>query len=144
MPPLSQSSGCPATSIPYGVAARRLSCSKKNLKASKPSEHSPSGGMSKYLGGNIGYRDKSSSWYKSGSLMVVPLDRLYNIGDKPIVILYALKKEKTRGPSIARPLDGRRPQSKCMPPLSQSRGCPATMDLTGQLRMGSRPVACRV
>ena len=31
---------------------------KKNLNVSKPPEHSPSGGVSKYLGGNIGCRDK--------------------------------------------------------------------------------------
>ena len=37
---------------------------KKNLNASKPSEHLLSGGkMSKGLGGNIGCRDKTSSWY---------------------------------------------------------------------------------
>ena len=35
---------------------------KKNLNASKPSEHPPSGGkMSKGLGGNIGCKDKTSS-----------------------------------------------------------------------------------
>ena len=35
---------------------------RENLNASKPSEHSPSGGMSKDLGGSIGCRDKSYSW----------------------------------------------------------------------------------
>ena len=34
---------------------------RKNLNASKPSEHPPSGEkLSKYLGGDIGCRDKSS------------------------------------------------------------------------------------
>ena len=43
---------------------------KKNLNASKPSEHPPSGEkMSKGLGGNIGCRDKTSSWYQTGSPM---------------------------------------------------------------------------
>ena len=43
---------------------------KKNLNASKPSEHPPSEGkMSKGLGGNIGCRDKTSSWYQTGSPM---------------------------------------------------------------------------
>ena len=41
-----------------------------NLNASKPSEHPPSGEkMSKGLGGNIGCRDKTSSWYQTGSPM---------------------------------------------------------------------------
>ena len=41
---------------------------KKNLNASKPSEHPPSGEeMSEGLGGNIGCRDETSSWYQSGS-----------------------------------------------------------------------------
>ena len=36
----------------------------------KPSEHPPSGEkMSEGLGGNIGCRDKTSSWYQSGSPM---------------------------------------------------------------------------
>ena len=44
---------------------------KKNLNASKPSEHPPSGEkMSEgFLGGNIGCRDKTSSWYQTGSPM---------------------------------------------------------------------------
>ena len=43
---------------------------KKNLNAFKPSEHPPSGEkMSKGLGGNIGCRDKTSSWYQTGSPM---------------------------------------------------------------------------
>ena len=38
--------------------------SKKNLNATKPCEHSPSGvNLSKSLGGNIACRDKNSSWY---------------------------------------------------------------------------------
>ena len=40
---------------------------KENLNASKPSEHPPSGGkMTEGLGGNIGCRDKTSSWYQTG------------------------------------------------------------------------------
>ena len=42
---------------------------KKNLNASKPSEHPPSGEeMSKGLGENIGcmHRDKTSSWHLNG------------------------------------------------------------------------------
>ena len=43
-----------------------LALFKKNLNASKPSEHPPSGEkMSKGLGGNIGCRDKTSSWYQT-------------------------------------------------------------------------------
>ena len=43
---------------------------KKNMNASKPSEHPLSGDkMSKGLGGNIGCRDKTSSWYQTGSPM---------------------------------------------------------------------------
>ena len=43
---------------------------KKSLNASKPSEHPPSGEkMSKGLGGNVGCRDKTSSWYQTGSPM---------------------------------------------------------------------------
>ena len=42
----------------------------KNLNASKPSEHRSSGEiMSKGLSGNIGCRDKTSSWYQTGSPM---------------------------------------------------------------------------
>ena len=39
---------------------------KKNLNASKPSEHPQ---VSEGLGGNIGCRDKTSSWYQKGSSM---------------------------------------------------------------------------
>ena len=43
---------------------------KKNMNASKPSEHPPSGGkMSEGLGGDIGCIDKTSSWYQTGSPM---------------------------------------------------------------------------
>ena len=43
---------------------------KKNLNASKPSEHPPSGEkMSEGSRGNIGCRDKTSSWYQTGSPM---------------------------------------------------------------------------
>ena len=43
---------------------------KKNLNASKPSEHPPSGeNMTEGLGGNIVCRDKTSSWYQTGSPM---------------------------------------------------------------------------
>ena len=43
---------------PYAIGS--VPSLKKKLNASKPPELSPSGGMSKYLGGNIGCRDKSS------------------------------------------------------------------------------------
>ena len=41
---------------------------KKNLNASKPSEHSPDEGgkVSKRLGGIIGCKDKTSSWHLIG------------------------------------------------------------------------------
>ena len=46
---------------------RAPSVFKKNLNESKPSEHPPSEEkMSKGLGGNIGCRDKTSSWYQTG------------------------------------------------------------------------------
>ena len=52
----------------YGDNIGSLLLFKKNLNASKPSEHPPSGGkMSKGLGVNIGCRDKTSSWYQTGS-----------------------------------------------------------------------------
>ena len=41
---------------------------KKNLNASKPSEHPPQVEEC-LLGGNIGCRDKTSSWYLKGSPM---------------------------------------------------------------------------
>ena len=65
-------------------------CFKKNPNASNPSEHPPSGEkMSKGLGaGNIGCRDKTSSWYQTGSPMEIPLGQQYNIGEKPSVILH--------------------------------------------------------
>ena len=48
---------------------------RKNLNASlfKSSEHPhpPWGGMSKDLGGNVGCRDKNSSWYQMASPMLV-------------------------------------------------------------------------
>ena len=60
---------------------------KKNLNASKPSEHPPSGGkMSKGLGGNIGCRDnKTSLWYQ-GFANVTTSGQQYNIEEKPSVI----------------------------------------------------------
>ena len=53
------------------VTARQGPLFKKNLSASKPFEHLPSGEkMSEGLGGNIGCsRDKTSSWYQTGSPM---------------------------------------------------------------------------
>ena len=45
------------------LSESEILCLEENLNTSKPPEHSPSGGMSKYLGGNIGRRDKSSSCY---------------------------------------------------------------------------------
>ena len=43
---------------------------KKNLNASEPSEHpAPGEKLSKGLGGNIGCRDKNSSWHEKGSPM---------------------------------------------------------------------------
>ena len=48
----------------------RVELLKKNLSASKPLEHPPSGEkVSKGLGGNIGCRDKTSSLYQMGSPM---------------------------------------------------------------------------
>ena len=44
--------------------------------------------MSKRLGGIIGCKYNTSSWYLNGSAMVVPLDQQYNVGEKPTVILY--------------------------------------------------------
>ena len=62
---------------------------KKYLNASERSEHPPPGAkLSKGLGGNIGCRDKNSSWYQKGSLMVVTSGQQYNIRAKPSVMLY--------------------------------------------------------
>ena len=65
---------------------------KKNLNASKPSEHPSSGEkMSKvYLGGNIGCRDETSSWHLNGfpDGTVVTSGQQYNLGEKSTVILY--------------------------------------------------------
>ena len=44
--------------------------------------------MSKRLGGIIGCKYKTSSWHLNGFPMVVTLGQQYNIGEKPIVILY--------------------------------------------------------
>ena len=42
-------------------------CLKKDLNASRPSEHPPVGGkMSKRLGGIIGCKYKTSSWHLNG------------------------------------------------------------------------------
>ena len=62
---------------------------KKNQKAPRSSEHPPVRGrkMSKRLGGIIGGKYKTSSWYLNGFAMVVTLGRQHNIGEKPIVIL---------------------------------------------------------
>ena len=67
---------------------------KKNLNASKPSGEK----LSKYLGGNIGCRDKNPSWYQKGSpMMVVTLGQQYNVGEKPTVILYTYIKRHYSG-----------------------------------------------
>ena len=41
---------------------------KKNMKASNPSKHPPNHGgqISKCLGGNLGCKDKNSSWHLNG------------------------------------------------------------------------------
>ena len=48
-----------------------MCCFKKKLNASKPYEHPPSGEkmFSEGLGGDIGCKDKTSSWYQTGSPM---------------------------------------------------------------------------
>ena len=62
---------------------------KKNMNVSRLSEHSSvRGKMSKILGGIIVCEDKISSWYLTGSPMVVTLGHQYNIGEKPTVMLY--------------------------------------------------------
>ena len=75
--------------------------SKKNLNASRPSEHPPvRGKMSKRLGGIIGCKCKTSSWDLNGFLkknqnasrpseqMVVTLGQQYDTGEKPTAMLY--------------------------------------------------------
>ena len=52
--------------IYYYYVGCKYSCSSKHLNASRSSEHPPSGEkMFKGLGGNIGCRDKTSSWYQT-------------------------------------------------------------------------------
>ena len=64
-------------------------CLKKNMNASRPSEHSPvRGKMSKRLGGIIGCKDKTSSWHLNGFSDGSNIGS-YNVGEKPAtVILY--------------------------------------------------------
>ena len=44
--------------------------------------------MSKGLGGNIGCKDKTSSWYLNGFPNVTTSGQQYNIEEKPSVIYY--------------------------------------------------------
>ena len=61
----------------------------KNLNASKPSEHAPSGKkMSKGLGRNIGCRDKNFFMVSKGFPNATISGQQYNIREKPSVILY--------------------------------------------------------
>ena len=64
---------------------------KKTLNAPRPSEHPPlMGKMSKRLGGIMCCKCKTSSRHLNGFSfpMVVILDQLYNVGEKPTFILY--------------------------------------------------------
>ena len=55
---------------------------KKNLNASKPSEHPPSGEkMSKVLGGNIGCRRQNLFMVSNGFPNVTTSGQQYNIGE---------------------------------------------------------------
>ena len=60
---------CPADHVQYRIG-NRVYCIflKKNLNASRPSEHPPvrGGKMSKRLGGIIGCKYKTSSWHLNG------------------------------------------------------------------------------
>ena len=61
---------------------------KKNQNAPRPSEHPlvRGGEMSKRLGGIIGCKYKTSSWYLNGFPDGTVVT--YNVGEKPTVILY--------------------------------------------------------
>ena len=64
---------------------------KKNQNAPRPSEHPPvrGGEMSKRLGGIKGCKYKSLREIQMGSPMEITLlGQQYNVGEKPIVILY--------------------------------------------------------
>ena len=68
-------------------------CLKKNLNAFRPSEHPTQGEkcQNAYLVGRIiGCKDKTSSWHLNGFLdgSNIGSTVLYNVGEKPIVILY--------------------------------------------------------
>ena len=65
-------------------------CLKKNLNASRPSEHPPVRGkkMSKRLGGIKDCKDKTSSWHLNGFPDGSKLGQQYNVGEKLTVILY--------------------------------------------------------
>ena len=64
---------------------------KKNLNASRPSEHPPvRGKMSERLGGIIGCKYKTSLWRSSMLVtMIVTLGQRYNIGEKPTAMMCA-------------------------------------------------------
>ena len=72
----------------------------KNLNASKPSEHPPSGEkLSKGLGGNIGYcRDKNFFMVSKGFPDLTKSDQQYSIREKPSVILYTYINHHARTP----------------------------------------------
>ena len=59
--------------------------------------------MSEGLGGNIGCRDKTSSWYQTGSPIVITSGQQYNIGEKPSVILYTYINLHAGTPNVPSP-----------------------------------------
>ena len=64
---------------------------KKNMNASRPSEHPSVRGkkMSKRLGGIIGCKNKTSSWHLNGFPVGSNIGSTeYNTGEKPSVMLY--------------------------------------------------------
>ena len=74
---------------------------KKNMNASKPSEHSPViGGKCKknvQVGIDIECKDKNSSWDLIGlcsPMMAVPSGQQHYIEEKPIFILYTYIKDR--------------------------------------------------
>ena len=74
-------------------------CFKKNLNASRPSEHPlVRGKMSTRLGGIIDCKDKTSSWHLIGFLDGSSLGLIVShIGEKPTVILYTYITRHVQG-----------------------------------------------
>ena len=77
---------------------------KKNQNALRPSEHPPvmGGKMSKRLGGIKGCKYKTSSWHLNRLFSYANNigSTVYNVGEKPTVILYIYINRHAGAPEI--------------------------------------------